>query len=350
MNNKHNGKGIAPGALALALTLAGSMLIVPQQSLAEQIEIVGSSTVYPFTTVVAERFGQAKGYATPKVESTGTGGGMKLLCGGVGGSHPDISNASRQIKDSEIKLCQSNGIGEPLEVKIGFDGIVMAQSKDNPEMTLTREEIFMALARDLPNGSGGIGPNPNKNWSDINPSLPQKAIRVYGPPPTSGTRDAFVELALEEGCKSAPGMAELKSADEDKFDAVCASVREDGAFIEAGENDNLIIQRLVSNQDSLGVFGYSFLEENIDKVTGVAVNGVVPTFESIEAGDYPLSRPLFIYVKTEHANEKPSMSEFVKFYVSDNALGSDGFLVDRGLIPLPEAELSELRVRIDQAL
>lgn len=335
----------------LGVALAASALLAAGAAVAQtQIKVVGSSTVYPFTTVAAERFSQVNGVSTPKVESTGTGGGMKLLCGGVGGSHPDISNASRPIKGSEVELCASNGVSEPLEVQIGYDGIVIAQSKSNPGVTLTREEVFLALARDLPDASGNLGPNPHRNWNDINPGLPAKAIRVYGPPPTSGTRDAFVELAMEEGCENAPNMAALKAIDEDRHEAVCASVREDGAFIEAGENDNLIIQRLVSNEDSFGIFGYSFLEENIDRVSGVSIDGVEPDFETIESGDYPLSRPLFIYVKTEHASTNPDLSDFVRFYVSDAALGPDGFLVDRGLIPLPEAELDKVRSAIEQAL
>ncbi len=340
------------GALRLALlapaVMAAGLSALPAS--AEQIEIVGSSTVYPFSTVVAERFGQVRGVAVPKVESTGTGGGMKLLCAGIGDGHPDISNASRAIKASEVELCASNGVSRPLEVKIGFDGIVMASSLSSDAMSLTREEVFLALARDLPDSSGELRPNPHVRWSDINPSLPNTEIRVYGPPPTSGTRDAFVELAMEEGCEAAPGMAALKAADGERFEAACASVREDGAFIEAGENDNLIIQRLVSNEDSFGIFGYSFLEENVDRVRGVSINGVEPTFESIEAGDYPLARPLYFYVKAEHAASKPGLSEFVRFFVSDAAVGPDGFLVDRGLIPLPAAELGAVRSAVERAL
>lgn len=309
----------------------------------EQLEVVGSSTVYPFTTVVAERFGHAGGDSTPKVEATGTGGGMKLLCAGVGSAYPDIANASRAIKDSEIGLCASNGVSSPLEVQIGLDGIVIAQSARAEVLSLSRQQLFLALARDLPDRAGILHPNPHTRWSDIDPALPAKEIRVYGPPPTSGTRDAFVELVMEEGCLAVPGMAFLKNKDADLHAVACAAMREDGAFIEAGENDNLIIQRLVSNPDTLGIFGYSFLEENLDKVSGVAIDGTVPGFEAIEAGEYPLARPLFVYVKTEHGAFKPDLMKFVEFYVSEDALGPAGYLVDRGLVPLSPPQRDKMR-------
>ena len=267
----------------LLLTLPLCMAGAANMAYGEQIEVVGSSTVYPFTTVAAERFSQVSGASTPKVESTGTGGGMKLLCGGIGGGHPDISNASRPIKSSEIKLCASNGVSEPIEVKIGYDGIVVAHSGANDDISLTREQLFEALARDLPDANGELQSNPHRNWSDVSATLPAKPIRVYGPPPTSGTRDAFVELAMEEGCEGVAHMDVLKAKDEDMHDSACTAIREDGAFIEAGENDNLIIQRLVANPDTLGIFGYSFLEENSDKVKGVGIDGVEPSFEAIEA-------------------------------------------------------------------
>ena len=343
------------GRLAVRLAVALSLLacgLAGQLAVADsaQIEIVGSSTVYPFTTVVSERFSLIKETTAPKVEATGTGGGMKLLCAGVGLGHPDLANASRAVKESEIKLCASNGVSAPLEVKIGYDGIVMAHSNTEDAISLTQEEVFMALARDIADANGVLRPNPSKLWSDVSPSLPAREIRVYGPPPTSGTRDAFVELAMEEGCQRAPGMSTLKELDEAKYDAVCASIREDGAFIEAGENDNLIIQRLVSNPGTFGIFGFSFLEENLDKVTGVLIDGVEPTFEAIEGGEYPLARPLFIYVKREHADLKQDLRSFVMFYLDDAALGPDGFLLDRGLVPLPEGELAEARSKVAASL
>ena len=312
----------------------------------EQISIVGSSTVYPFTTVVAELFGQNNGVSTPKVESTGTGGGMKLLCAGIGAEHPDISNASRAIKNSEVELCASNGISEPLEIKIGYDGIVIATSNTTDAISLTLEQVFLALAREISDASGKLVANSNKQWSDIDPSLPSLDIKVYGPPPTSGTRDAFVELAMEEGCERV--VPENLIQDKDTRKAICTSIREDGAFVEAGENDNLIIQRLVSNSGTLGIFGYSFLEENLDKVQGVLIDGVEPLFETIEQGDYALGRPLFIYVKKEHVSVKPDARDFVEFYVSEESMGSDGFLVDRGLVPLAEAEQQQIRDAVSQ--
>lgn len=333
--------------LGLAVLVAGSYCLSPSAFAADaQIAIVGSSTVYPFTTVIAELFGKATETKIPKVEATGTGGGMKLLCSGVGDQHPDIANASRAIKSSEVELCASNGISAPLEVKIGYDGIVVAHSADTDPLAVTRTQLFLALARQLPDASGVLQPNSNVNWSDIDPALPAIAIQVYGPPPTSGTRDAFVELALAEGCAEVAGMQELKSTDESRYDAVCTSIREDGAFIEAGENDNLIIQRLVSNPDAVGIFGFSFLEENLDKVTGVLIDGVAPEFEAIEDRSYPLARPLFIYVKTEHAELKSSLLEFVEFYVSEDVIGPDGYLEDRGLVPLPAAERDLMRAAV----
>lgn len=323
------------------------LVAIAAPAAAEQIEIVGSSTVYPFTTVAAERFSQVSGAATPKVESTGTGGGMKLLCAGAGAGHPDIANASRAIKSSEIELCASNGLAEPVEVKIGYDGIVVAHSSANPDLSLSRTELFRALARSLPAADGSLQPNPHANWDDIRADLPAKPIRVYGPPPTSGTRDAFVELAMEEGCE---GVDHIDQVAKEDHDVACTAIREDGAFIEAGENDNLIIQRLVANPDTLGIFGYSFLEENSDMVKGIAVDGVVPSFEAIEAEQYPLARPLFIYVKSEHVAAKPSLRDFVEFYLSDGSLGEDGFLLDRGLVPLPAAELDAVRAAVSTRL
>ena len=311
------------------------LLALAAPAAAEQIEVVGSSTVYPFTTVAAERFSQVSGATTPKVESTGTGGGMKLLCAGAGAGHPDIANASRAIKPSEIELCASNGLKDPYELKIGYDGIVVAHSRSNFDWVLSRTDLFRALARSLPAADGSWQPNPHANWNDIRADLPAWPIRVYGPPPTSGTRDAFVELALEEGCE---GVDHIDQVAKEDHDVACTAIREDGTFIEAGENDNLIIQRLVANPDTLGIFGYSFLEENSDMVKGIAVDGVVPSFEAIEAEQYPLARPLFIYVKWEHAAEKSGVREFVNFYISDDSLGEDGFLLDRGLVPLPAAE------------
>ncbi|HRE54655.1 MAG TPA: PstS family phosphate ABC transporter substrate-binding protein [Candidatus Competibacter sp.] len=317
-----------------ALALAGA---VHAQSARDYISIVGSSTVYPFTTAVAEQFGKANAqFKTPKVESTGTGGGFKLFCGGVGVQHPDISNASRPIKKSEVETCAKNGVTEIVEINIGFDGIVLASSKKNQPMPLTIKDIWLALAKEVPDASGKLVANPHKTWKDVNPALPANKIEVLGPPPTSGTRDAFVELVMDHGCKEFDAIKTLEKSDEKKAKAACQTVREDGAFIEAGENDNLIVNKLVANPNALGVFGYSFLEENLDKIQGETINGVAPNFESIADGKYPVSRPLFVYVKKAHVGVIPGIKEFIAEFTSEKAVGDDGYLGRKGLIPLPD--------------
>ena len=306
----------------------------------DYISIVGSSTVYPFATVVAERFGKTTEFATPKIESTGSGGGMKLFCAGVGTSHPDITNASRRMKKSEFEKCQANGVKEVVEIKVGYDGIVMANAKSAEKMELSLKDVFLALAKDVPNpdGSETLVPNPYKNWSDVNPNLPNRKIEVMGPPPTSGTRDAFNELALEGGCKTFGWLKAMKKVDKKKYKAVCRGVREDGAYIEAGENDNLIIQKLESNPKALGVFGYSFLDQNRDKVQGSTVDGVEPTFEAISSGEYPVSRSLYFYVKKAHVGVIPGIEGYLKEFTSEKAFGEEGYLTEKGLIPSPKAE------------
>uniref|UniRef100_A0A832A6K2 PstS family phosphate ABC transporter substrate-binding protein n=1 Tax=Desulfacinum infernum TaxID=35837 RepID=A0A832A6K2_9BACT len=321
-------------------------LQAPASALArDYIYIVGSSTVYPFSTTVAEQYGKTYGFKTPKVESTGTGGGFKLFCAGVGVEHPDISNASRAIKKSELETCAQNGVKEIVEVKIGYDGIVVANSKKAPAVKLTRKDLFMALAAEIPDPKGGAGTvkNPFRTWKDVNPSLPDVKIEVLGPPPTSGTRDAFMELAMEEGALEIASLKELKKSDEKAFKKVAHSIREDGAWIDAGENDNLIVQKLLANPNALGVFGFSFLDQNTDKIQGAEVNGVVPTFETIAAQKYPLSRPLFFYVKKAHVGSIPGIQEFVKEFTEDKAWGPQGYLADKGLIPLPDAERASMR-------
>jgi phosphate transport system substrate-binding protein len=296
----------------------------------DQIRIVGSSTVFPFSTAVAEQFGKSSGFKTPVVESTGTGGGFKLFCAGVGVDHPDVSNASRAIKDSEKKDCAKNGVTAITEVKIGYDGIVLANSKAGPQMKVTIPQIWLALAKQVPVG-GKLADNPYKTWKDVDASLPDEKIEVLGPPPTSGTRDAFVELVMDKACDT---FTEVKSLEGDAKKAACQTVREDGAFIEAGENDNLIVQKLEANPNAFGIFGYSFLDQNGDKLQGSAVNGEVPTFEDIAAGKYPVSRPLFFYVKNAHVGVIPGIKEFVAEFVSDRATSDDGYLAEKGLIPL----------------
>jgi phosphate transport system substrate-binding protein len=309
----------------------------------DYINIVGSSTVYPFSTVVAEQFGKATKFKAPKVESTGTGGGLKLFCDGVGVRFPDIANASRRIKDSELAQCKKNGVSEIVELKIGYDGIVIANSKQAKPLVLELRQLWLALAKEVPDGEGKLKANDYKQWSQIDPKLPAIAIEVLGPPPTSGTRDAFAELALESGCSSFPWIKALKTSDEKRFKATCHSIREDGAFIEAGENDNLIVQKLEANPSAFGVFGYSFLDQNSEKVQAATVGGVTPTFESISSGKYPVSRPLFIYVKKAHVGVIPGIAEYITEFESSRAAGPDGYLADKGMIPMPEQEQAQYR-------
>ena len=309
------------------------------------ISVVGSSTVYPFATVVAEKFGKKTSFSTPKIESTGSGGGMKLFCNGVGLETPDITNASRRIKKSEFDKCQKNGVTDIIEVHIGFDGIAVANSKQSEQLELTRKDLFLALAKEVPNpdGSQTLVKNPYTTWKQVNAALPDTKIEVLGPPPTSGTRDAFAELALEGGCKSFDWIKAMKASDKSKYKQVCHNVREDGLYIEAGENDNLIVQKLDNNPNALGIFGFSFLEQNDDKVQGSVIGGQEPEFETIADGSYPISRPLYFYVKKAHVDSIPGINEFLKEFTSEAAMGDDGYLLDKGLIPLSESERETLR-------
>ena len=307
----------------------------------DQINIVGSSTVFPFSTTVAERFGKNTEFKTPVVESTGSGGGLKLFCAGVGENTPDIANASRRIKASEVELCAKNGVTDIVEVKIGFDGIVLANSREADVMKVTRKDIFLALAKNVPDGEGKTKPNPYKTWADVNPSLPATKIEVLGPPPTSGTRDAFVELAMEGGCKKVDWIKALKKSDKGAYKTLCHTIREDGAFVEAGENDNLIVQKLEVNPNAFGIFGYSFLDQNSDKVQGSMVGEVEPTFENIADGAYPISRSLYFYVKKAHIGVIPGIEGYLGEFISEDAAGEDGYLADKGLIPMSEEESAE---------
>jgi phosphate transport system substrate-binding protein len=312
----------------------------------DYIYIVGSSTVYPFTTLVAERFAKNTKFPAPKVESTGTGGGMKLFCEGIGVNHPDIENASRRIKQSEFDTCRKNGVQEIVEIKIGYDGIVLAHSRTlKPLNHLTLKQIFLALAKQVPDPKGGekLIPNPYKKWRDLDPSLPALPIKVYGPPPTSGTRDAFVELAMEGGCSSFPWIQALKEKDEGRFQEICHTLREDGAYIEAGENDTLIVRKLEADPEALGIFGYSFLDQNQDFIEGVVIEQVEPTFEHIAQGAYPISRPLYIYVKKAHVGMIAGIPQFLEEYTSEKAFGEEGYLADKGLIPMPKEEREKYR-------
>ena len=303
----------------------------------DYISIVGSSTVYPFATVVAEQFGRTTDYKTPKIESTGSGGGLKLFCAGVGVETPDITNASRAIKKSEYDTCMANGVKEIVEVKIGYDGIVMANSKKVAPLKLTRKDIFMALAKDVPDPKDGkkLIPNPYKTWKDVNSDLPANKIEVLGPPPTSGTRDAFVELVMDVGCEE---FESIEALDKNAKKAACQTIREDGAYIEAGENDNLIVQKLEANPNAVGIFGFSFLDQNMDKIQGSYIEGMKPEFEAIADGSYPVSRPLFFYVKKAHVEVIPGIKEYLAEFSSDKAWGPDGYLAEKGMIPMPDAE------------
>jgi phosphate transport system substrate-binding protein len=310
------------------------------QAARDYISIVGSSTVYPFATVVAEQFGRSTKFKTPKIESTGSGGGLKLFCAGVGVAHPDITNSSRRIKQSEVDQCAANGVQDIIEVKIGYDGIVLANSTEAMPYSITRNDIFLALAKEVPDpdGSQELIANPYQKWSDIDANLPDNPIEVLGPPPTSGTRDAFVELAMEGGCNQYDWIKAIKKTDKSLYKSICHTIREDGRYIEAGENDNLIVQKLKADPKVLGIFGFSFLDQNADVVQGSLVDGQAPTFEAIAEGAYPVSRPLFFYVKKAHVEAIPGMQGYLAEFTSDRATGDDGYLADKGLIPLPDQE------------
>lgn len=331
--------------LLTATAIIGAVVATATPALArDQIRVVGSSTVYPFSSAAAEQFGQGGKFKTPIVESTGTGGGFKLFCGGVGEDTPDINDASRPITDSEKENCKKNGVTRVVEVPVGYDGIVIANAKGAVQFDLSKKQIFLALARELPNKDGKLVSNTYQKWSDIDPKLPAQNIEVYGPPPTSGTRDAFVELAMEEGCKEVPEF--LKAyPDEKERKKACGLIREDGRYIDAGEDDNMIVQKLVSNKNALGIFGYSFLEENKGKVKASNVDGVAPNMENIESTKYKLSRSLYVYVKGDHLGKIAGISEFVNEMVSEGAIGADGYLTNKGLLPLHEKDKKLARER-----
>lgn len=366
-------------AAAVVSLFAGNVSVAADSR--DYIYIVGSSTVYPFATVVAEKFGRSTQFKTPKIESTGSGGGLKLFCSGKGVKHPDVTNASRRIKQSEVNKCAKNGINDIVEVLIGYDGIVMANAKGATPFTLSRKDIYMALAKMVPGKDGKLIPNPNKTWKDVNPALPNAKIEVLGPPPSSGTRDAFNELALEGGAKKVADIKALRKLKAGKDDAaikalmaklgidmkiydqikakkgkvkgkdlvkkIARSMREDGHYIEAGENDNLIVQKLVANPNALGIFGFSFLDENRDKVQGAVIDSIDPEFETIADGSYPVSRPLYFYVKKDHVAIIPGMKEYLGAFVSQKAMGEEGYLVDRGMIPLGEDEYKAVKSAAD---
>jgi phosphate transport system substrate-binding protein len=317
------------------LALAGVAIVATTVSTAAeartQMRAVGSSTVYPFAKQVAEHVARANPrLGSPIIESTGTGAGMKLFCAGVGERFPDVANASRRMKASEAKVCAANGVTKITEIQVGIDGIALSTSKRTPIQGLTTREVYLALAK-TPFGK----PNKAKTWKDVNAKLPALPIRVYGPPPTSGTRDAFGELVMTAGCDSNPGMAAVKKANEAKYKAICTGMREDGAFIEAGENDNLIVQKLEANPGTVGIFGYSYLEENANLLKGITINGVAPTYDTISSFKYPGARPLFVYVKNAHVGAIPSIRAFVAEFTKESAFGPKGYLRQAGLIAAP---------------
>ena len=322
---------------SVAVLTAAALTISVSASARDSISIVGSSTVYPFATVVAEKFGKTTSFKTPTIESTGSGGGFKLFCNGVGVSHADITNSSRRMKISELEKCSANGV-KVTEILIGFDGIAVANSKKSAQYELTRKDLFLALAKQVPNpnGSETLVANPYKTWKDVNAALPNVAIEVLGPPPTSGTRDAFAELAMEGGCKKFAWIKAMKKTDKGAYKTACHTVREDGAYVEAGENDNLIVQKLEKNPDALGIFGYSFLEENSSKVQGSKIEGVEPNFETIADKSYSISRPLYFYVKNNHVGVVPGIEEYIAEFTNDSTWGPEGYLSERGMIPLSD--------------
>lgn len=325
--------------------LAAMILAVSSsKTFAEQITTVGSSTVYPFATVAAESFGRSTDFKTPVIESTGTGGGMKLFCNGVGTQHADLTNASRAIKKSEEAKCKANGV-TPIEVMLGYDGIVIANSKAGVKLSLTRNQLYRATAKEVWDGEKFVA-NPYKKWSDIDASLPNVAIEVMGPPPTSGTRDAYIELVQHKACKKLG----IKKKGPDGYKKHCSAVREDGGYIEGGENDNLIIQKLKGDPNRYGIFGFSFLDSNLDTIQGSAIDGTEPTFEGIASGDYPVSRSLFFYVKKEHLDVVPGLKEYVMFFVSERIIGEEGAAVEKGLIPLQPKPYDKLITRLKKEL
>ncbi|WP_293828308.1 substrate-binding domain-containing protein [uncultured Brevundimonas sp.] len=305
----------------------------------------GSSTVFPFATRVAETFARSSGGGAPRVESLGTGGGIQAFCQGVGPNTPDIANASRQMKASEFDLCAKNGVTEIVEIKIGFDGIVIATARNGNGFNFELKDLYEGLAKEVPGPDGTFVANPAKTWNQVNPGLPNQRIQVYGPPPTSGTRDAFLELGMTPGAKLVPAVKAIEG-DEDRFEAIAHTLREDGAWIDSGENDNAIVQTLTRTPGSLGVFGYSFLEQNLDTVKAETIDGVAPTADTIASGAYPLSRSLYIYVKKAHIGVIPGLQQFVQEFLSEGAAGKGGYLADRGLIPLPEDQLQAQRAVI----
>ncbi len=323
----------------LLLAVAAIAAFATPAQAREQIRAVGSSTVYPFVTAAAEQFGEEGEFKTPIVESTGTGGGFKLFCEGIGERTPDLSNASRPITDSEKELCKKHGVTDIVEIPIGYDGIVIANKKGSESWNLSKRQLFLALARQLPDAQGVMKPNFYRTWNQIDPALLDHPIEIYGPPPTSGTRDAFVELVMEKACT-------LKMSDDKARKKACQQMREDGAYIESGEDDNIIVQKLNSNAHALGILGYSFFEENDAKIQASRIDGISPAYDTIESGAYGVSRSLYVYVKTQHTGVVPGIVEFIRELTSEGAIGEDGYVTARGLLPLNEIQRKDMRARV----
>ena len=320
---------------------AAALLSIPALADARSMRAVGSSTVYPFAKMAAERVARANPrLGTPIIESTGTGAGFKLFCAGVGERFPDVSNASRRMKAKEAAQCTANGVKEVTEIQIGLDGVAVATANATPQSGITQRDLYLALAK-TPFGK----PNKAKTWKDVNARLPALPIRVYGPPSTSGTRDALGELLMTPPCEGNAAMASLKKSDEAKFKAICTGIRTDGGYIEAGENDNLIVQKLAANPGTVGIFGYSFLEENAAKVKGVTINGIAPTYQTISTFKYPGARPLYVYVKNAHVRAIPAIRAFVAEITKESAIGPKGYMLAGGLVAAP----APVRARAQQA-
>ena len=328
-------------ATAATLAVAASTSVASAQT-RDQIRVVGSSTVFPYSTLIAENFASLTGSPAPVVESTGTGGGMQIFCEGVGMDKADATGASRAMKQSEYELCAENGVTDITELQLGYDGLSLAVAQDGETFNLSLAQLHAALAAEV-EVDGEIVANPHTFWSDIDPSLPAIEITVFGPPPTSGTRDAWVELVMEVGCDEFPAIAALADSDEDRHAEVCQRMREDGHFVEAGENDNLIVQRLVSDPTTYGIFGYSFFYENQDQLSVMSIEGVLPDADTIADFSYPVSRPLFLYFKNAHRGVIPGLQEFIEEASSEEAMGSDGYLLEIGLVPAPEAAREQAR-------
>ena len=330
----------ASAVALLAVAACGNDQSAGNQTARAGIWAAGSSTVFPFATRVAENYARTAGGAAPRVEALGTGGGIQAFCRGVGPNTPDIANASRQMKASEFEMCRANGVTDIVEIKIGYDGLVIATALNAPDYGFEGDDLYLALAKEVPGPGGTFVANPNTTWSQVNPGLPATRIQVYGPPPTSGTRDSWLELAMAPSAEAIPAMAALAESDGDRFETLAHTLREDGAWIDSGENDNAIVQTLTRTPGSTGAFGYSFLEQNSNLVKAHAVNGVMPTLETIASGEYPISRSMFIYVKKQHIGVTPGLEQFVMEFMSAAAAGRGGYLQDRGLVPLQAAELA----------